>query len=54
MKFNADQARADLKARIARRNETQTQILTDQASNAKRSAKAIRAEAAWYAKQGKV
>lgn len=53
MKSNISQAYEDRKARIARRAETQAQILADQASNAKRDAKALRAEAAWFAKQGK-
>lgn len=53
MKFNIEQAHADRAARITRRAGTRTQILTDQQSNTKRDAKALRAEAAWFAKQGK-
>ncbi len=54
MKFNIDQANAARASRATRRTEVQTQILTDQVSNSKRDAKALRAEAAWYAKQAKV
>lgn len=53
MKFDIDQVYAERKARIARLSETRTQIMTDQASNVKRDAKALRAEAAWFARQGK-
>lgn len=50
MKFDINQAHADRKARIARLAEVRNQITTDQKSNAKRDAKALKAEAAWYAK----
>jgi len=53
MKFNIDQAHADRKARATRLSDVRAQITTDQTSNAKRDAKALRAEAAWYAKQAR-
>ncbi len=53
MKFNADQAHADRKASVARRTATQALIQNDQQSSAKRDAKALRAEAVWFAKQAK-
>lgn len=53
IKFDADKAHADRKARIARLAETRNQIVADQQSNAKRDAKALRAEAAWFARQAK-
>jgi hypothetical protein len=53
MKFNADQVIAERKASLARRSTIRTQILNDQASGAKRDAKALRAEAAWLRRNGK-
>lgn len=53
MKFNIDEAHAARKAQIERRTAIREQITTDQQSNAKRDAKALRAEARWYAQQAK-
>jgi len=52
-KFDADQIQATRRAQIAQRKALRTQILADQQSNVKRDAKALRAEAAWCARQAK-
>lgn len=53
MKFNIDQAHAERKALVTKLRATRAQITTDQATNAKRDEKALKDEAAWFAKQGK-
>jgi len=49
----ADQLYNELVERNARRAAIREQILSDQQSNAKRDARALRAEAAWFARQAK-
>lgn len=53
VKTNAELTPTELQERNNRRAATQTQILNDQASNAKRDKKALAAEAAWFRKYGK-
>lgn len=51
-RFSADEAIKERKERLARQKATRKQIREDQASNAKRDAKALKREREWLRKNG--
>lgn len=53
-KTNAEMTEQERAEREARRVAIRSQIVQDQAANAKRDAKALAAEARWYRKNGQV